>query len=181
MAAGGITSASIATGAIDADALAADAVAEIADGVWDEALSGHTTAGTAGKALSDAGGGGGGSVTVNLLYSGEYTMRAEDQYPDGQMILYVGETPRLYLHLRDASGARINLASHTVTATLTDRTGTEVGTEDCTAESNVLGIVYLDIPSTWTDTAGQGFRLTATIDGASTKTVGPLSVNVQEL
>lgn len=27
--------------------------AEIADAVWDEALSGHTTAGTAGKTLSD--------------------------------------------------------------------------------------------------------------------------------
>lgn len=30
-------------------------VGDIADAVWDEALSGHTTAGTAGKALSDAG------------------------------------------------------------------------------------------------------------------------------
>lgn len=54
IAADAITAAKIATGAIDADALAADAVAEIADGVWDEALAGHTTAGTAGKALSDA-------------------------------------------------------------------------------------------------------------------------------
>ena len=49
-----ITAAKIATGAIDADALAADAVAEIADGVCDEALAGHTTAGSVGKALSDA-------------------------------------------------------------------------------------------------------------------------------
>lgn len=32
-------------------------VSDIADGVWDEALSGHTTAGTAGKALGDAGAG----------------------------------------------------------------------------------------------------------------------------
>lgn len=55
VAAGGITAASIATGAIDADALAADAVAEIADGVWDEVLSGHATAGTAGAALTAAG------------------------------------------------------------------------------------------------------------------------------
>lgn len=50
-----ITAAKIATGAVDADALAVDAVAEIADGVWDEATSGHTTAGTTGKALTDAG------------------------------------------------------------------------------------------------------------------------------
>ena len=37
------------TDALDADALAADAVAEIADGVWDEAVSGHQTAGTFGR------------------------------------------------------------------------------------------------------------------------------------
>lgn len=58
LAAGVITAASIATGAIDADSLATDAVAEIADGVWDEALSGHSTAGTAGLALSTASSGG---------------------------------------------------------------------------------------------------------------------------
>lgn len=58
MAAGVVTAAVVATGAIDADALAADAVAEIADGVWDETTSGHTTAGTTGKALTDAGGSG---------------------------------------------------------------------------------------------------------------------------
>lgn len=49
--AGAITAAAIATGAIDADAIAADAVAEIADGVWDEAQSGHVTAGTFGRFL----------------------------------------------------------------------------------------------------------------------------------
>jgi len=44
-----------AAGAVDAAALATDAVAEIADGVWDEVLSGHATAGTTGAALSAAG------------------------------------------------------------------------------------------------------------------------------
>lgn len=43
------------SGAITAGALAADAGAEIADAVWDEALSAHTTAGSAGKTLADAG------------------------------------------------------------------------------------------------------------------------------
>ena len=59
MASGVVTAAALATGAIDADALAADAVGEIADGVWDEAIAGHLTAGTTGKALSDASAGGG--------------------------------------------------------------------------------------------------------------------------
>lgn len=67
IAADAITAAKVATGAIDADALAADAVTEIwagstapsaatiADAVWDEATAGHTTAGTTGKAIIDAG------------------------------------------------------------------------------------------------------------------------------
>ena len=46
---GAITAASIATDAIGAAELAADAVAEIADAVWDEAMSGHLTVGTYGQ------------------------------------------------------------------------------------------------------------------------------------
>ena len=40
---------------------APDSAATIADAVWDEALSGHTTAGSTGKALDDAAAGGGGT------------------------------------------------------------------------------------------------------------------------
>jgi hypothetical protein len=40
--------------ALNAAGLAADATAEIADGVWDEALAGHLVAGSTGKALDDA-------------------------------------------------------------------------------------------------------------------------------
>lgn len=43
---------------LTAAGLASDAVAEIADGIWDEALSGHSTAGSAGLALSTASSGG---------------------------------------------------------------------------------------------------------------------------
>jgi hypothetical protein len=39
--------------AVSAAALAAAGVAKISDGVWDEALAGHTTAGTSGKKLGD--------------------------------------------------------------------------------------------------------------------------------
>lgn len=42
---------------------APDSAATIADAVWDEALSGHTTAGSTGKALDDAAAGGGGGGT----------------------------------------------------------------------------------------------------------------------
>lgn len=45
----------MAANTLTASALATDAVDEIVDAVWDEATSGHTTAGTTGKALTDAG------------------------------------------------------------------------------------------------------------------------------
>ena len=51
IAASGITAGSIATDAIGAAELAADAVAEIADAVWDEAMSGHLTLGTYGQVM----------------------------------------------------------------------------------------------------------------------------------
>lgn len=44
----------LSTDAISAAALSAAATAEIADGVWDELLAGHVTAGSAGLALADA-------------------------------------------------------------------------------------------------------------------------------
>jgi len=74
VAAGGITAASIATGAIDADALATDAVSEISDGVWDEAVSGHTTSATFGQRLqgiraATAQGGAAGSITLDASAS----------------------------------------------------------------------------------------------------------------
>ena len=50
-ASGAINAAAIAADAIGASELAADAVAEIADAVWDEARSGHTTAGTFGEGV----------------------------------------------------------------------------------------------------------------------------------
>lgn len=53
IATGALTAAKFAAGAIDAAALATDAVAEIADGVWDEAQAGHVTAGTFGIIASE--------------------------------------------------------------------------------------------------------------------------------
>lgn len=55
VATGGISASSFAANAIDAAALAASAVGEIADGVWDEAISGHLGAGSTGAALNAAG------------------------------------------------------------------------------------------------------------------------------
>lgn len=54
MGAGVVTAAAIATDAIDNDALAANAMTEIAAGVWDEPLAGHVATGTAGEAATAA-------------------------------------------------------------------------------------------------------------------------------
>ena len=53
--AGWLTATGIAADAITSAKVAADVGAEIADAVWDEATAGHATAGTTGKALTDAG------------------------------------------------------------------------------------------------------------------------------
>lgn len=53
VASGAITAAVIATDAIGASELAADAVAEIADAVWDELIAGHTVSGSMADELSD--------------------------------------------------------------------------------------------------------------------------------
>jgi hypothetical protein len=55
MAANVLTATAINADAITAAKVAADVGAEIADAVWDEATSGHATAGSTGKALTDAG------------------------------------------------------------------------------------------------------------------------------
>ena len=66
-----ITAAKIAADAIGASELAADAVAEIADAVWDEAQSGHTSAGTFGKYLdAQVSTVGGSSLTVSAIADG---------------------------------------------------------------------------------------------------------------
>lgn len=59
---GTIDAATFTTGAINAAALAADAGAKIADAVWDEARSGHATAGTFGEGVASVQGNVTGSV-----------------------------------------------------------------------------------------------------------------------
>jgi hypothetical protein len=63
-AAGAIDATAIAADAIGASELAADAVAEIADAVWDEAIAGHAAAGSTGEALAAAGSAGDPWVTA---------------------------------------------------------------------------------------------------------------------
>lgn len=90
LASGAITAGSIAADAIGASELAADAVAEIADAVWDEALSGHVTAGTAGRALRmEAGTAQSATSTTIVLQSDE---SPTDDIHNGSAIVLIGGT-----------------------------------------------------------------------------------------
>ena len=69
--AGAYTSAAFAANWFTAAGLASDAVTEVVNGVWNEPTSGHTTAGTTGKALIDSGAAGNPwSTDLSTGYSG---------------------------------------------------------------------------------------------------------------
>lgn len=90
-AAGAINAAAIAADAIGASELAADAVAEIADGVWDEAASGHVTAGTFGQAMGIVRAGtaqAGGATTITL----DASASAVDDYYNNGILFITGGT-----------------------------------------------------------------------------------------
>lgn len=91
VATGGITAGSIATDAIGAAELAADAVAEIADAVWDEALSGHTGAGSFGRRMQivrdgTAQAGAAGTITLDASAS------ASNDFYNDSLVFLVGGT-----------------------------------------------------------------------------------------
>jgi hypothetical protein len=125
---GAITANKIATGAIDADALAADAVAEIADGVFDEPLSGHTTAGTFGAAVQTIEGTAQSAVgsTITLATSAPAT----DDIINGRIIVITAGTGAGQVRLISDYVGATRVA--TVTKAWTD-------TPDTTSEYVVIG------------------------------------------
>lgn len=91
MASAVVTAAAIATDAIGAAELAADAVTEIANAVWDTATSAHTTSGTYGQAIqpvrtATAQAGAAGTITLDASAS------ATDDFYKGETIYIVGST-----------------------------------------------------------------------------------------
>lgn len=121
--AGGIVAASFGAGAIDANAIAADAItssewaasaaAEDADAVWDEARSGHTTAGTFGfyldAQISTISGGGGSVTTQNIRDIGTevWSRKWDSTYPAGS----IGDSINNYTPARAAAKAIFDSAA----------------------------------------------------------------------
>ena len=182
IAAGAIDANAIAANAIDASALAADAIAEIADGVWDEVLSGHLTAGTTGKALSDAstgGGGGGGSTTVRM---GPFTVKAEGQASDLPLDINLGATHGVDCKLVDAQGTGVDLTGATLSTKVYSTSGTLVATISGTATYAAGGDMTWTIPTSVTNTAGTyTATITRTTGASDTEVFGPLRIYVRDI
>ncbi len=200
---GVITSADFAAGAINANALATDAVTEIAQGVLTEATSTSTyAAGDVGNvlarlhnmiqttgadfqfdstalALAPTGGGGGGSTIA--AGNVPYQLRADTQYPDGAVDVYVGTLLRLDMQVQDRDGNAIDLTGATVTVGVRNAsTGATVGTDQSATLSLArLGMIYVDTVADWSATAGT-YRITvsATV-GTDVIIAGPLPLIVR--
>lgn len=115
--AGVITATAIATDAIDADALATNAVAEIVDGVWDELKSDHTTPDTFGDYLDD-------EITSRASQTSLDTL---DDFVDTEVLAIKAKTDQLTFTV--ASQIDANIQSINDTGVTGDGSGTPWGPE----------------------------------------------------
>jgi hypothetical protein len=127
-AAGALDAAAIAANAIGASELAADAVAEIADAVWDEATSGHTTAGSYGDKLGAHIAGvlkaiiGSGSTTTAVVLDattgidGGAPSATDDFYNDRVLVYTSGALAGQAVAITDYTGATGTLTTTASTA-----------------------------------------------------------------
>lgn len=125
----------MATDTITSAALAASAVGEIADGVWDEPLAGHLAAGSTGEALNAAGGAGDPWIT-NL--PGAYTA--------GQAGFILGTNLDALVSSRATATALATLSTALLATDLTIGAGsstTEVRTNATLASNTYNGMVLV--------------------------------------
>lgn len=130
-------------------------------------------------ALAPTGGGGGGSTIA--AGNVPYQLRADTQYPDGAVDIYVGTLLRLDMQVQDRDGNAIDLTGGTVTVGVRNAsTGATVGTDQSATLSLArLGMIYVDTVADWSATAGT-YRITvsATV-GTDVIIAGPLPLIVR--
>lgn len=154
-----------AAGAIDANALAADAVTEIATAVGAlQVLTDLVTMivndGTANarwstSALQNAPTGGGGSSTVNVL---PYTGAVPDRVEGTTIKVFYNELTNVSVGVTDASGTAVPLGAKTLRFCVEDRYGVDVLTlndGDITRSGSTFTV---QIPQSLTDTVGANYR-----------------------
>lgn len=141
---GAITSASFAANSITAAAAATDFGAEIADAVWDEARSGHTTVGTFGQGVASVQGNVTGSVNSVTGSVGSVTGNVGGNV-SGNLVGSVGS---LATQAKADVNAEVDigLADVGVTTTVTGRIDAAVSTRATPAQVNaeVLDVMTID-------------------------------------
>lgn len=145
---GVITATSIAADAITAAKLAADVGLEIADAVWDEAMSGHTTAGTYGGRIprSDSS-----NVEVKLTGAAHIAADVHEFQPD------VIDATAIAANAIDASALATDAVTEIAQGVLTEATSTNTATYAAGDVGNVLGRLHNLIEAD----PVSGFRYTA--------------------
>lgn len=156
---------------------AAPTVAEIADGVWDEALAGHATAGTAGKALSDAGA----SSSQVITRTGPHTLTALDTGIDGTVGLFVGDLHGITVRAlvaQDPPGG----TGATWSATTTDEATGATITSDAplTVISEELGYFAYALAAGDTTNARRVRLTLKRTQSSDVRIFGPLVLNVRD-
>jgi hypothetical protein len=166
----------LANNSVTAAALASDAVAEIADAVWDEALSGHTTAGSAGKALSDA-------ISSNniITRSGPHVLTAVDSGVDGTVGLFVGDHYSLTIRTLIGNEPPGGTGATWSASTSDEATGSAITTDASLTEiSEELGYFAYALAAGDT-TSARRVRLTLKRTLSSdVRIFGPLVLNVRD-
>ncbi len=119
-------------------------------------------------------------ASAPVLHEGAYVLKEDQNFPDGTVDVFVGDTRTLVLNLKDSDGDPINLGTATVAVAQYTLAGTLVSSLAATVTSAADGIVRRVIPSAWTATAGT-YRLYATVTGVDTVICGPLPMLVRPL
>lgn len=169
----------LAADSITAAVIASDAIAEIADAVWDEATSGHQAAGSTGKALTDAGsGGGGGGGTI--VIERQIRLSLDTASPIAEPFAFMEEDAyTLKAYITDYNGDPVNLTGYTLTASATSTLGVEIDAPTVTAHDEALGIVDIAITTDLTAAAfTKGYLSVKLTDGTNTYITVPTEISV---
>jgi len=154
--------------------------AQTAAAVWDEARSGHTTAGTFGQYVNAE------LVTpvtsAALVRMGPFEVRADGLGASDPLDIQKGAQHGIDIQCVDNNGAGIDITSATVTAKVYNSGATLVDTYSCTATYAADGRATFTIDTTVTNTPG---TYTATITRSTsandTQVFGPLRIYVRDI
>ena len=154
--------------------------AQTAAAVWDEARSGHTTAGTFGQYVNAE------LVTpvtsAALVRMGPFEVRADGLGASDPLDIQKGAQHGIDIQCVDNNGAGIDITSATVTAKVYNSGATLVDTYSCTATYAADGRAQFTIDTTVTNVTGTyTATITRTTGASDTQVFGPLRIYVRDI